>query len=155
MKPQAAVIGLGRFGLFWAEMLTAEFDVLGVSRRTIAELPDGVSQVSLSEAMSAQVIFLTVSISALEEVLQTLQKHLVPCSVVIDTCSVKVYPSEQLQKYVRSDVDIIASHPMFGPDSAAVRSDMLPVVTYPVRITMGIMHILCVHLRECICQYMR
>ncbi|MFW6229242.1 MAG: hypothetical protein ACOC2V_07255, partial [Alkalispirochaeta sp.] len=61
--PRVAVIGLGRFGRFWAELLADRYEVLGTSRRRIEGLPDGVSQVDLPTALAAEIVFLTVSIS--------------------------------------------------------------------------------------------
>jgi prephenate dehydrogenase len=130
-----SVIGLGRFGLFWAGMLAAERPVLGTSRRTITGLPDGVRQVSLKEAVQSEVIFLAVSISALPEVLEEIAPMVRRDAIVIDTCSVKVFPAAEMQRLLPPQVDIVACHPMFGPDSAGERSDPLPVITWPVRDT--------------------
>lgn len=130
---QAAVIGLGRFGLFWAEMLAREYRVLGTSRRRIDPLPPGVVQVPLEEALEAPLVFLTVAISAMPGVLRTIAPFVRPGSTVIDTCSVKVYPVQQMQEILPDSVDIIATHPMFGPDSARERTDRLPVILWPVR----------------------
>lgn len=132
-KPTAAVIGLGRFGLFWGKMLTAEYTVLGTSRRLIENLPFGVYQVELEEALQADIVFLTVSISALSSVLGEIAPRLNPGTTVIDTCSVKVFPAREMERILPDEVDIIACHPMFGPDSAGERSDRLPVITWPVR----------------------
>lgn len=132
-RPVAAVIGLGRFGLFWAEMLAREYNVVGTSRRTVANLAATVRQVPLEEALTAPIIFLTVAISAMPDVLTRIAPHLLPGTTVIDTCSVKVFPTEQMATLLPRTVDIIACHPMFGPDSARERSDRLPVIVWPVR----------------------
>lgn len=39
----------------------------------------------------------------------------------MDVCSVKVWPCRWLEKYCPDDVEILGSHPMFGPDSALHR----------------------------------
>ncbi len=132
-RPTAAVIGLGRFGLFWAEMLAAEYNVVGTSRRVIADIPAGVRQVDMDEALQAEVIFLTVSISALSSVLERIAPRITPGTTVIDTCSVKVYPAREMERLLPAHADIIACHPMFGPDSAGERTDPLPVITWPIR----------------------
>ena len=131
--PQAAVLGLGRFGLFWAEMLSEVYSVVGTSRRTIEDLPPRVRQVPLEEALRAPLVFLTVAISAMPEVLRRIGPHLLPGTTVIDTCSVKVYPVQEMETILPDTVDIIATHPMFGPDSARERTDRLPVIVWPVR----------------------
>tara|TARA_B100000614_G_C14513017_1_gene479360 strand:+ start:191 stop:988 length:798 start_codon:yes stop_codon:yes gene_type:complete len=132
-RPTAAVIGLGRFGLFWAETLSRQFSVVGTSRRTIASLPAGVRQVPEAEAVQADFVFLTVAISAMPEVLDRIADRVRPDATVIDTCSVKVFPVREMAARLPSSVDIVASHPMFGPDSARERRDALPMITWPVR----------------------
>ncbi len=128
-----SVIGLGRFGLFWAGMLARERTVSGTSRRIISDLPEGVRQVPLEVALQSEIIFLTVSISALPEVLREIAPRVRRDATVVDTCSVKVFPSAEMQRLLPQEVDIVACHPMFGPDSAGERHDRLPVITWPIR----------------------
>ncbi len=130
---RAAVIGLGRFGRFWAELLTREFTVVGTSRRAISSLPEAVRQVPIEEAARSPLVFLSVSISSMPEVLDRIAPRLSADSTVIDTCSVKVFPVREMERRLPETVDIVACHPMFGPDSASARSDALPVITWPVR----------------------
>lgn len=127
------MIGLGRFGVFWAGLLAQEYTVYGTSRRHVDTLPEGVTQVPLEHALKAPLIFLTVAISALPDVLRAISPHLQPGATVVDTCSVKVFPAEQMNAILPPHVDVIASHPMFGPDSARERTDRLPMILWPVR----------------------
>jgi prephenate dehydrogenase len=39
--------------------------------------------------------------------------------VVVDVCSVKVYPSQWMKALLPETVSILATHPIFGPDSAS------------------------------------
>lgn len=134
MRHQVGIIGLGRFGRFWAQFLSRDFDVVGTSRRDIPDLPAAVKQVPLEEIGTVDTVFLCVSISSLESVLPRLTPQLRAGQTVIDTCSVKTYPVEQMIRFLPESVHIIASHPMFGPDSAEERADRLPIITHPVRI---------------------
>jgi prephenate dehydrogenase len=124
---------MGRFGMFWARWILSEFDVRVASRRTLAGLPDGIRQVTLQEAAASEVIFLTVPISVLPQMLSSLAPIVRPDATVVDTCSVKVFPAQTMEATLPPSVDIIACHPMFGPDSALTRADLLPVITWPVR----------------------
>ncbi len=133
MTQQIAVAGLGRFGLFWAECLRDLGPVVGTSRRLLEDLPDGVRQVPLERLGDAETVFLCVAISSLETFLPRLAPFLRAGQVVIDTCSVKEYPVEQMLRHLPGEVDIIASHPMFGPDSARERAGRLPIIVHPVR----------------------
>lgn len=128
-----AVVGLGRFGRFWAEKLASQYTVVGTSRREVADLPAGVRQVPLEEALQADTIFLTVAISAMPEVLDRIAGVVRRDATVVDTCSVKVFPVQEMEARLPGTVDIIATHPMFGPDSARERTDPLPVITWPIR----------------------
>ncbi len=132
------MVGLGRFGRFWAELISPAWSVLGTSRRDIAGLPVGVEQKALPRALQeSSIVFLTVSISSMSTVLPELVPHLRQDATVIDTCSVKTYPVQQMQQHLPEHIDIIASHPMFGPDSARERRDSLPVILWPVRDSHG------------------
>ena len=42
-----------------------------------------------------------------------------PDALVIDVCSVKEYPVRLMKELLPERVSILATHPMFGPDSAA------------------------------------
>jgi prephenate dehydrogenase len=134
-RVKVAVIGLGRFGKFWAELLADTYDVVGTSRRTIHDLKNGVTQVDLDEALQRDIVFLTVSISAIPSVLDEIAPRIRTDSTVVDTCSVKLFPVAEMETRLPSTVDIIASHPMFGPDSAGERTDKLPMITWPIRDT--------------------
>lgn len=128
-----AVIGLGRFGRFWSELLSRRYSVLGTSRRRIDGLPPRVRQVPIEVAAEARIVFLTVSISSLPTVLEQIAPLLPEDATVVDTCSVKVFPAQEMERILPESVDIIASHPMFGPDSAGERTDRLPMIMWPIR----------------------
>ena len=53
--------------------------------------------------------------------------------VVLDTCSVKVYPSRIMGERFDPRQPLIATHPMFGPDSARDGVTGLPVITHPLQ----------------------
>lgn len=128
------IYGLGRFGSFWASSLARHprLTVKGCSRRP-KEPPPGVELVSRQELLQQDVLILCVSISAMKEVLRTLGPELSPRTVVMDTCSVKVYPSRLMEQYLPRENPLIATHPMFGPDSARQGLKDLPLVFSPLR----------------------
>ena len=114
---KAAVYGLGRFGSFWAECLyKAGCEVIAYSRSP-HEMPEGVRRADEEEVLNAPVLFFCVTISAFENVLKNVGNRIGRDTVVMDTCSVKILPSEWMKRYIPSDRTIIATHPMFGPDS--------------------------------------
>lgn len=129
------VYGLGRFGSFWASVLSHHFPVKGYSRNPDRAAPANVVKASEDEVLGADVLFLTVAISAMEEVLRRIGQRVGKNTLVFDTCSVKIIPVELMKKYLPPDVQIIGTHPMFGPDSGRNGVDGLPIVFCPVRVS--------------------
>ncbi len=126
------VYGLGRFGSFWAESLSkAGCEVIAYSR-SVHEVPENVALVSEEEVLKAPYIFFAVTISAFEEVLKRVGPMVGKDSVVLDTCSVKTYPSKWMRTYLSEDTYKIATHPMFGPDSGRNGLKGLPIVMCPI-----------------------
>ncbi|HUX13546.1 MAG TPA: prephenate dehydrogenase/arogenate dehydrogenase family protein [Spirochaetia bacterium] len=127
------VYGLGRFGLFWAELLSVHFPVVAYNRTPGRSVPDGVREVDLDDLMQADTIFLCTAISAMEPVLRQIAPLLRAGTTVIDTCSVKVYPIRLMEEILPATVSLIGTHPMFGPDSAVRGVQGLPLILTPVR----------------------
>ncbi len=132
---RVGVYGLGRFGAFWAGLLAETFEVCGYSRNSDRITPQGVRRVSYEELFECQVIYLCNSISSMEPVLKKLSEHLKPGTLVIDTCSVKVYPVRLMKELLPENVEILGTHPMFGPDSGKNGVQGLPIVVCPVRVS--------------------
>ncbi len=131
---KVGVYGLGRFGSFWAQVLAKEFTVLGYSRNESRTAPPGVEKASESEVLECDVLFLSVAISAMEEVVARIAERVRPGTLVFDTCSVKVHPVEVMKRLLPPEVEIIGTHPMFGPDSGRNGVRGLPIVYCPVRV---------------------
>ncbi len=126
------VYGLGRFGTYWASLLSQKFRVIGYSRSAKQKLPEGITFVSKEEIVQADALFMCVSISSFEDVITDIAPMLTPGTTIIDTCSVKVHPAKVMQQILPKQVHSIASHPMFGPDSGKDGTEGLPMVMYPV-----------------------
>jgi prephenate dehydrogenase len=131
---QVGVYGLGRFGSFWAEVLAQHFPVKAHNRNPERSTPEGVERVSLAELGECDTIFLCVAISAMEPVVRELAPYLGAANTLVDTCSVKVYPVEVMRRHVPETVGILATHPMFGPDSAGDGLAGLPMIYWPERL---------------------
>jgi len=128
------VYGLGRFGTYWASLLAQKFEVIGYSRSEKNNLPPEIKQVGKEEIAQADALFMCVSISAFEGVLQDIVPLLKPGMSIFDTCSVKVHPAQVMQRVLPASVNSIASHPMFGPDSGKNGPQGLPMVMSPVTV---------------------
>ncbi len=122
------VYGLGRFGFFWAGLLSlAGHSVCGFGRHAVSA-PASVRLVSEDEVLGQDVVFFCVTISAFSEVLRHVAPRLKPGTVVMDTCSVKLHPAKVMREYLPKDVYSVATHPMFGPDSGRGGVNGLPLV---------------------------
>lgn len=127
------VYGLGRFGQFWAKELSKVGEVVAYNRtkRPIEESEFKV--VSEDEVLSCDTIIFCVAISSFKEVIKNVSNRINDKAVVMDTCSVKVYPALIMEKFLPLSVEIIATHPMFGPDSGKGGLTDLPLVLSDVR----------------------
>lgn len=102
---KTALIGFGRFGRLLSDILRDQ-DI------TTFDKNDTLDNLNLFDTL-----FLTIPIHTFETAVQKIAPHLKPGATVIDTCSVKIYPTECMKKYLNDTITIIATHPLFGPDS--------------------------------------
>ncbi len=130
---RVGVYGLGRFGAFWAEILAGRYEVLAYSRNPARKTPGGVKRVDADEIFSCDAVFLCVAISAMEEVVAGIAPRLRPGTTVFDTCSVKIHPVKVMDALLPANVNIIGTHPMFGPDSGKNGIEGFPLAFCPVR----------------------
>ena len=131
------IIGYGRFGQLWAEHLSTHADVL-VFDKTTVEIPAGssVKEATLEEVCDVDMLFPIVPIRAIESCCNEIKELVRDDTIIVDVCSVKVHPADVMQQTFRESQEIIATHPLFGPDS--VGRDGMPgqrIVVCPVRAT--------------------
>lgn len=139
-KRTVGIIGFGRFGRYWAGMLSSDHRVLVTDKADLAEDAEqmGLEFRSLPELCAgSDTIFLCVPINQIESAVSHLKTHLKPGTLIFDTCSVKMYPTRvMLGEFDATEhIDLIASHPMFGPDSGALGVKGLPIVMWPLRVS--------------------
>ena len=134
------LIGYGRFGRLTVQNLSIRFDISVYTRST--DKKEDIEQaggklVSLEAACAQKVVIICVPISAMQETLKQIAPLLKPDAIVVDVCSVKVYPLQWMKELLPPSVDILATHPMFGPDSAARSVYGYKIVLCPERIRSG------------------
>lgn len=135
-KPNATIIGFGAFGSLCARALAPHMrvSVLDPDRRRTAEAQSaGLDVVRHVADVRDDTILLAVPLSAMEEVLVALAPHLRPGQLVVDVCSVKERPARLMRDLLPKDVEILASHPMFGPQSARLGLAGSQIVLCPIR----------------------
>ena len=132
---QIGVIGLGRFGRFWAQLVAQQAEAVYAWNRTPRELPEGVQPLTPDLYSRLDIVFLCTSIASVGEVARDIAPLLHPHTIVADTCSVKVEPLAELERIIPPANPLLGTHPMFGPDSARDGAAGLPMVFSPVRIS--------------------
>ena len=118
---EIGIIGFGRFGKLLTKYLSEDFKVYIFNRSDKNEeikKTNGIPA-SLEEVCKKDVVIPCVPISQFEETLNEIKGLLKENSLIIDVCSVKEYPVEVMKKILPEKTQILATHPMFGPDSAA------------------------------------
>ncbi|HLD75649.1 MAG TPA: prephenate dehydrogenase/arogenate dehydrogenase family protein, partial [Candidatus Norongarragalinales archaeon] len=111
------LIGFGNFGRFAAEHLGEDFEILAYDPQMTQEINSNVKSVSLDEAASQPLVLLCVPLQNLPSVLEQIKPNVRPGALVVDTCSVKIKPSKAMEESIPEGVQIIGTHPLFGPQS--------------------------------------
>lgn len=115
------MIGFGRFGRLLVRHAAKDFRVHVFDRvpqrRRIRAL--GGVPAALEEACRQDIVVFCVPIRALGAALRQAARFIRADAAVIDVCSVKEYPARVMRRTLPRTVEILATHPTFGPDSAA------------------------------------
>ena len=112
---RVSIIGFGRFGAMLHSLLSKGFEVDAFDKNSIDN--SDVNEVSLEDALRNETIFIAVPIRDFENLVKDISKKISSGKTVIDVCSVKVFPKKVMLDNLSNETDIIATHPLFGPDS--------------------------------------
>lgn len=131
------LVGYGRFGRLTVTHLAADCPVV-VHTRSTDKADDivraGGRPVAIEAACAQPIVILCVPISAMPDTLAQIAPLLAPDAIVVDVCSVKVQPVQWMRQALPPTTSILATHPMFGPDSAAHSLAGHKIVLCPERI---------------------
>lgn len=129
------IIGFGNFGQFMVKHLKPFFDISVYDNRNIVTIAKKlkVKSASLSQVASKDIVILCVPVQYLEKVLKQIRNNVKPGSLIIDVASVKMKPVQLMKKHLPSSVEIIGTHPLFGPYSGRKNIKNLKIVICPVR----------------------
>jgi prephenate dehydrogenase len=130
------LIGFGQFGQLAASVLKSHFDVLVADtapEAAAAAQAMGVGFGSLAQAASREVVIVAVPVVAMRAVFAAIAPHLQPGALVIDVGSVKMLPAQWMTETLPAHVDLVATHPLFGPQSARTGLEGLRLVVCPIR----------------------
>lgn len=134
--PSICIVGFGAFGEFAARLLAPHAQV-SVYDRSGAMLERasglGFETVVRLQDIAADIVILAVPVPALDCCLHDLAPHLRPGQMIVDVCSIKEEPALLMCRLLPADVEILATHPMFGPGSAGAALVGLQIVLCPIR----------------------
>ncbi len=118
------LIGFGGFGTLVASVLKKEglnIRVLNYKNKKKDKEKAkiiGIKLVKEKDISEFDIIILATPISKTEEVIKAVSKKMKPGGLLLDTCSVKVYPCNWLKNHTSKNVQIMGTHPMFGPTTS-------------------------------------
>ena len=118
---EIGLIGFGRFGKLAAKYLSEDFKV-HVFHKSKSSEKSKIKNIifsALGDVCRKDIVIIAVPISEFENTLKEINKLLKKGALVIDVCSVKEYAASLMEKILPKSVQILATHPLFGPDSAA------------------------------------
>lgn len=129
------IIGFGRFGQLAARHLSSRFAVTVTDAADIAgpAAAIGVRAGTLAEAAGCDVVMLAVPVQAMAATIGAIAPLVRPGALVLDVASVKMLPARWMLEALPDSVEIVATHPLFGPQSARNGLAGQPLVVCPVR----------------------
>jgi prephenate dehydrogenase len=134
---EIGIIGFGQFGRFMAQHLAPFFDVAvfdNADLKTEAETI-GVKWCNFETIAAKQIVIFAVPLRTFTEVLQRVAPFLKSDALCLDVCSVKMKPIELMLEHLPETVEIIGTHPLFGPQSGRDSIENLRIAFCPVRTT--------------------
>lgn len=108
-----------------------ELKVYDSDERATACLPEAGG---FEEVASSDIVILSVPISEMPAVCRELLPYIREGQVFVDTCSVKTKPLAMMEELFPEGVQIMGTHPLFGPDSGKDGIAGFKIVVCPVRI---------------------
>lgn len=130
------LVGLGQFGRLAARTLKPHFDVLATDVAPESEAVArgiGVRFGTLAEAAACDVVVVAVPVVVMQATFRAIAPHVQPGALVIDVGSVKMLPTRWMLETLPEHADLVATHPLFGPQSARDGLAGLRFVVCPVR----------------------
>ncbi len=117
------IIGFGRLGRLITKYIAQDADVVVYEKfpnesteQMIKDL--GATSGSLEQVCDSPIVIPFVPISELENALTEMKPFLKAGTLVADVCSVKKHPIDKMLEILPKEIQVLGTHPMFGPDSA-------------------------------------
>jgi len=132
---KVGIIGFGRLGKLIAKYMSQDFTLLVHDLHNfedqIKEI--GATPATFEEVCDCPIVIPFVPMSAFEDCIKKMSPLLKENTLVVDVCSVKEMPVDIMKEHLPEKTQIMATHPMFGPDSARDTLFGTKIAVYPVR----------------------
>lgn len=119
--PSVGLFGFGAFGRLIARHLASHVPLI-VCDPALSDGPDlapPLRRGSLAETARCPLVILAVPVQAMHALCQEIRPHLRPGAIVADVGSVKLEPCRIMRRELPDYVELVGTHPLFGPQSAA------------------------------------
>lgn len=130
------LMGFGAFGRLVARHLQPHF-ALSVFDPGQPATPDGsgggLTPTDIAGVAACDLVILAVPVDQLPAALAALSPHLRTGAIVLDVGSVKIGPAAAMLAGLPEDVEIIGTHPLFGPQSGRHGIRGLKIALCPIR----------------------
>jgi prephenate dehydrogenase len=115
------IIGLGSFGSFAAATIAkhSSHNIYGYEPKSDSVSHPHLTLTDLPTVAHADIVILAVPLSAYTELFAELQQLIRPETLLVDICSVKVYPEQYFDQYFPDHPNVLLTHPLFGPQTAS------------------------------------
>jgi prephenate dehydrogenase len=130
------LIGFGRFGRLLYNQLKNSADIQVFDSNAMSDFKnESIPFTELPDVCKREYIILATPVSQLEQVCTDMKPHLSDRAVIMDVCAVKTYPSQIMKTVFNSSVQILGTHPLFGPDSVQESMQGHLMIISPYRIS--------------------
>ncbi|MEF2073621.1 prephenate dehydrogenase/arogenate dehydrogenase family protein [Consotaella aegiceratis] len=138
-KPTLGFVGFGAFARLAAGHLHEHFSLCAHDPAFdgVAVDPSGVVFTDLATVARCPVVVLAVPVGRFAEAAEAIAPHIEAGTLVLDVGSVKVGPARVMLELLPDHVDIVATHPLFGPQSARAGIAGLKIAVCPLRGSAG------------------
>ena len=132
--PILGILGLGSFGRLMVEHLSSHFRLYGFDpAKAKGDAHECVTLADLPTVANCPIVALAIPVNEYGATIAAIRPHLRPGTLVLDVGSVKAVPAAIMKRDLPDHVDIVATHPLFGPKSVREGIAGLKIVVCPLR----------------------
>ena len=135
-RQRLGIVGFGAFGRLVAEVLGPHFDLkVHDPAYTHATLADGsdIAMGPLQDVARCDVVVLAVPVAAMRGLCMELGPMLAEGTLLVDVGSVKMHPMAIMAELIPAHIEIVGTHPLFGPQSIGNTVAGKKIALCPVR----------------------